>query len=270
MAASGELYVEVDAEHGGRWVSLRAPSGREWLWRRDAPARVQVRPGDPFVDAGGLEECLPTIGGIPDHGDAWSRRWVADNDCLVVHGDGYELHRRIVVEGAGLVASYRLAAEPGWRFIWAGHALLELSTSARLVAPAGHPTVVGSAAGSTRTSWPWLSGTDLSRLGESDGSALMIFLVDLSEITVRDEAEQLTVSLVAGDAPHAIAVWRNLGGWPEAAPYRSIGVEPVLGRTGDLSVAGPGDAVTVPPSGVVEWSLRLTTSAVARPSQPLP
>ena len=42
---------------------------------RRSPRRARVAPGDAFVDAGGLEECLPTVRGAPDHGDAWSRPW---------------------------------------------------------------------------------------------------------------------------------------------------------------------------------------------------
>ncbi|MFC3894567.1 hypothetical protein ACFOWZ_24060 [Lentzea rhizosphaerae] len=68
------LHAEVDRDLGGRWTTLRT-AHREWLWHRADPARSAVAPGDPFVDAGGLEECIPTVRGTPDHGDAWSRPW---------------------------------------------------------------------------------------------------------------------------------------------------------------------------------------------------
>ncbi|MCQ8193297.1 hypothetical protein [Streptomyces rugosispiralis] len=54
------LEIVTDPAHGGRWTSLRA-DGHEWLWRRPAPERERVSPGDAFVDAGGLEECVPTV-----------------------------------------------------------------------------------------------------------------------------------------------------------------------------------------------------------------
>jgi hypothetical protein len=57
----------------------------------------------------------------------------------------------------------------------------------------------------------------------------------------------------------SIALWRNLGGFPDTDPYRSTGVEPMLGRVFDLAEAGPGDAARVPASGEVRW--RLTVSA---------
>ncbi len=258
MAAEGEIRVVVDAEHGGRWTSLRAPNGREWLWRRDAPERSQVRPGDAFVDAGGLEECIPTVGGAPDHGDAWSRRWVADGDGLLVRGDGYELRRTTATRGGLLTAAYRLQAVPGWRFIWSGHALLDVSTEARLVAPTGHPVVVGDPSGERTCRWPWLGATDLGLLGPPDGTAMMVRLLDLHELTVLDRGDRLTLSLSAPGLPRTMAIWRNLGGWPEAAPYRSVGIEPLLGRTADRAIGAPGDVVTVPGSGSVSWTLSIS------------
>jgi len=52
-------------------------------------------------------------------------------------------------------------------------------------------------------------------------------------------------------------------GFPQPNPYRSIGVEPMLGHVFELDTAGPNDAVTVPDSGTVDWnctSLRLDNS----------
>jgi len=45
------------------------------------------------------------------------------------------------------------------------------------------------------------------------------------------------------------------GGWPPGAPYRSIGVEPMLGRAFNAAEAAPGDAAVVPPSGKLSWRL---------------
>lgn len=255
-----EIHVQVDPDHGGRWTSLQGSGGREWLWRRDAPERERVHPGDPFVDAGGLEECFPTLGGPPDHGDAWSRRWVADGDWLVVEGADYQLRRRIVTGGATLTADYRVVAAPGYRFIWTAHALLRLSTAAMLLVPDGHPTLVHDGRAEHATRWPRLDGTDLSTLGPADGTALMILLRDLSEVTVVDGPDRLTMSLASDDGPRSIAVWRNLGGWPDAAPYRSIGVEPMIGRAGALSVAGPDQAAVVGAGGSAAWTLTIATA----------
>ena len=72
-----------------------ASRGREWLWHHADPARTSVRPGAPFVDAGGLEECIPTVRGTPDHGLAWSRPWQRIGDEDVVDCAEFTLHRRV-------------------------------------------------------------------------------------------------------------------------------------------------------------------------------
>jgi hypothetical protein len=65
-----------------------------------------------------------------------------------------------------------------------------------------------------------------------------------------------------------VAIWRNLGGFPPGAPYRSIGVEPMLGAVFDLAEAsGPQDAVTVSASGEVAWDLMITGTG-PRPQGP--
>ena len=68
----------MDLDSGGRWTSLRG-GGREWLWRNAEAnvlaARLAVRPGHSFADAGGVEEALPTVCGHPDHGDVWCQPW---------------------------------------------------------------------------------------------------------------------------------------------------------------------------------------------------
>ena len=102
-----------------------------------------------------MEEFLPTIGGPPDHGDVWSRPWQPEGDGLAVTVDNYALHRATRIDDGGVRASYRLTAKPGRRFIWAGHALLDLSTRASLVVPEDHPLWVNSDQGPMHTRWPW-------------------------------------------------------------------------------------------------------------------
>ena len=241
------VTASFDLAHGGRWTSLRA-AGREWLWHRPDPLREGVRPGDPFVDAGGVEECVPTIRGVPDHGAAWSRPWTpAGVDC----GE-FRLSRT----WTGDTAAYRLEAAPGFRFVWAAHALLGLSADATLEAPAGTETRID---GGAVEAWP----TPLAALGPDDGTAVGAILVDCPTVTVAD-GERLTFTLEAPGQPVATALWRNLGGWPEPAPYRSIGVEPMLGRVFAPAGAGPGDAAVVPPGGVCAWRLRVTATGENR------
>lgn len=240
----------TDLARGGRWTSLRL-AGREWLWSRPDPARASVRPGDAFVDVGGLEECIPTVRGVPDHGAAWSRAWRRVGDEDVVTCDDFVLRRRLVVD-SGVTASYRIEAAPGYRFVWAAHATVDVSAAAYLDLPHGAPTRIYPDDGPSYVDGAWPAG-NLNRLGPDDGTAVGAVVVGVRAVGVVDGA-RLDLRL-ATDAPTAIAVWRNLGGWPAGQPYRSIGVEPMLGSVFDLATAGPSDAVTVPARGSVTWEL---------------
>lgn len=279
------LDVRTDAAHGGRWTSLSG-GGREWLWHRDEPRRDRVAVGDAFADAGGLEECIPTVRGTPDHGDAWSRPWTAlDEQGLehVVHCPDFSLTRRISVDDDGtVIADYRLTAEPGYRFIWAGHALLDVSPRATLEFDQGTKVrLFPEAAPYLRDPWPadaaWVegdwpspSGLRLDTFGPDDGSAVgaAAYAGEACESAststlVLDGSDLLRMTVEAADAqPTAIALWRNLGGYPQPGPYRSIGVEPMLGRVFDLSGARDGDSAVTPATGEVHW--RLTIAAFRR------
>lgn len=259
----------TDLEHGGRWTSLRL-GGREWLWQRMDPARLEVEAGDPFVDAGGLEECVPTVRGTPDHGAAWSRPWRRIGDEDVVDCHDFVLHRRIRAQDDRVVARYRLSAAPGYRFVWAAHTLLDLGVGARILLPdgvpvrvypeaapllggewpAGAPFVVGT--------WPRPLGLALSELGPDDGTAIGATALDVSTVEVLDAGRRLSMRIEADvGIPVSVAIWRNLGGFPAGAAYRSVGVEPMLGRVFDLASADEDDAVTVPADGEVAWALHL-------------
>jgi len=273
------LTVQVDADHGGRWTSLHG-GGREWLWSRDEPRRVHVSPGGDFADAGGLEECVPTVRGTPDHGDVWSRPWAVSGESgfdHVVRGRDFELHRCIDVRRGVVVADYRLVAEPGFRFLWAGHALLDLSANAQLQLD-GNPKarLFPEAAAYLARPWPecapWIegdwpspAGVPLGSLGPHDGSAIGAVMYHRGDAAatatavVHDGPDSLRISLRAEGQPTGIALWRNLGGFPAEDPYRSIGVEPMLGRVFDLADAADGDCAVTPASGEVSW--RLTIAA---------
>ncbi|WP_369227200.1 hypothetical protein AB5J52_42540 [Streptomyces sp. R39] len=264
------LDVVTDLAHGGRWTSLRH-GGREWLWRRESPGRHRVAPGDAFVDAGGVEECVPTVRGTPDHGDAWSRPWTRDADGAgeTVRCDRFTLTRTLRAAADGVEAAYVLRADPGFRFLWAAHALLDLSEEAVVRARRGAPTrLFPEAAPLLDRPWPdgapWVAGTwpaplglRLDRFGPDDGTAVGA-VVDGGRCCVHDGADRLALAVEAEGQPLAVALWRNLGGFPAGRPYRSTGVEPMLGRVFDLADAGPDDAARVPASGEVRWLLTVT------------
>lgn len=270
--------VSVDLDRGGRWTSLRL-GGREWLMSRDEPRRPRVAPGDPFADAGGIEECVPTVRGRPDHGDVWSRAWHdAGDGGAEARCDDFTLRRWIMPGDGRVSARYRLSADPGYRFVWAAHALLDVSPRAVLRVP-GSPAVRlypeaaalldepwPPGAPFVTVRWPGPGGLRLDRVGPDDGTAvgaIGAIVGGCAEVTVRDgDGPGLRMRLNPGAGVPtqgaSVALWRNLGGFPGGRPYRSIGVEPMLGSVFDLAEARrEGDAVTVPRAGYVEWELEI-------------
>jgi len=272
------LRVDVDLEHGGRWTSLRT-ADREWLWSRPDPRRDGVRPGDDFVDAGGVEECFPTVRGTPDHGWAWALPWDGVDHDAHVAVDGLRLRRRLDLDGGAVTARYDVDGPPGQPFVHAAHALLDLRVDACIDSPAQRvrvfddPSPVGAdvswSGTAVETDWPDPWGVPLQEFGPDDGTAVG-FALDCDEVSVVDGADALTWRIegqwiegqrvegqrVDGSLPCAVAVWRNLGGFPADVGYRSIGIEPLVGRGFDRSE--PGHAAAVPASGTVGWTVRCT------------
>ncbi|SFF40632.1 hypothetical protein SAMN05216251_113125 [Actinacidiphila alni] len=258
------VRIVTDLAHGGRWTSLRA-GDREWLWCRDEPRRADVRPGDAFADAGGIEECLPTVRGVPDHGDVWSRPWRREGGTECVDHPDFRLARRIGTgPGGAAVVDYRLNAAPGFRFLWAAHALLDLAEGARIVLPDGARGRLYPDGGANWSPFDWPHADPAPEqawdvLGSDDGTAVGA-IVEAGAVTVADGPDRLRFALDVAGQPAAVALWRNLRGFPEGAPYRSIGVEPMLGRVFDLAAAGERDAACVPAGGEVRWRLTVTHS----------
>jgi hypothetical protein len=177
---------------------------REWLWHRPDPARCAVRPGDAFVDAGGLEECLPTVRGVPDHGALWSVPWRPDG---TVDADGFTLARTIRQVDGTVIADYRLAGEPGRPFIWAAHALLELSPAARLDAAPGTRVRVYDAGVEPWADQIW--PLPLRELGPVDGTAVGAVLTDCPSATVAGSRRRARTA-PSGSNP----CWVRSSTWP--------------------------------------------------------
>ncbi|MEV6281511.1 hypothetical protein [Kribbella sp. NPDC051770] len=251
--------VGVDLTDGGRWTSL-VLGGREWLW--SGPGLVSgPRTGDPaFTDAGGLDECFPTVRGLPDHGGLWNQVWTTDGSWDIVEWDGTLLRRKILADELTVTANYRLTAPAGYRFVWAAHALLDCAVGASIDVPDG------TACRLYLDDSPWVADTwptslGLGTYGPTDGSAVGAVL-DTPSASVRDRGRRLTFELSCPGQPVSTALWRNLGGFPAGTPYRSLGVEPMLGRVFGLDEAGTGDAAVVPESGELEWRLTVTAEPV--------
>lgn len=249
--------VTVDAQHGGRWTSLTDPDGKEWLWARPDPARLAVRPGDAFVDVGGVEECLPTIGGTPDHGDVWTRPWRVTAGRLEVTTGALNLYRAISA-GARVVVDYELRGPAGTTFVWALHMLLDPAEGTRIEAEPGPCRAWPGHVQLVETTWPdVLAIADYDTLGPDDGTAMFCLLPDRPFVTVRHGEARLRIRLACDGQPGSYGIWRNLGGYPfgQQDTYRNFGVEPMLGRVFDVTQAAPGEAARLPADGRLRWQV---------------
>ena len=218
------LHWSVDLDRGGRWTSL-STADREWLWtnpdRAIAAERASVRadpadhPEPAFVDAGGGEECWPTVRGAPDHGAVWSRIWSGHpSDATVTIPGVGSLHRRIT-GSESVDVSYEIAGAPGTGFLHAVHLLVDVGPTARLLVP-GTPTM--QVLDSDRPDRRWPDGLD--RLGPDDGTAVCALLPGTTTVTVVDGRHALRLGWHSSDHPEqsSLLLWRNLRGWPDAAP----------------------------------------------------
>jgi hypothetical protein len=266
------VAVTTDLPLGGRWTSLRAGGAhgqREWLWsnpRVSVAERASVRAGTPFVDAGGAEECLPSVVGAADlghdHGDVWCRPWVGEPwDAAVRTRDGLTLRRRMGERAGAVRVDYDITGPPGTGLLHAVHLLLDLSEEARLQLPGAVDVEVQdrpSRGDRTRTVWPDGDGVRLDRFGPTDGTARCA-VVASDAVDVLDGCDRLSLRWGAPPGvPVSLVVWRNLGGWPAESPYRSIGVEPMIGAATDVAAATPRQLAVIGDDGSLTWWLEVS------------
>ncbi|MGQ4534877.1 hypothetical protein ACUH9Y_07260 [Dermabacteraceae bacterium P13115] len=254
-------------ELGGRWTSLRG-GGREWLWHNEPlrEAREAVHPGAAFVDAGGGEECFPCLRSPYDHGDIFNRPWrrvpprpgcAASGQSVtesVATPQGLILQRSYLREGNDAVLRYQVDAAAPADFSHHAHLLLDLSPSARLIP------------GPYRRSHFWdgeqedptVSEQMMSHLGDGPTSARCFSLFGCSQVRIVDRGLSLVLTLepLSHGLPTSFVVWRNLNGWPEDSPYRSIGIEPSIGWGVDLPSDFP--LAHAAPGNPARWSLRIS------------
>ncbi|MFX4273955.1 hypothetical protein ACQBAR_02170 [Propionibacteriaceae bacterium Y1685] len=160
------------------------------------------------------------------------------------------------------MVDHLITGEPGRPFVHAVHLLLDLSPAARILLP-GRPEVrvLGSDGDDVYGAWPVIGGVDLSLLGPDDGTATCAVLPGVNACTIVDDHDQLHLRWrrTAGDgAGEGLILWRNLRGWPDP-PYRSIGVEPMLGHTADHSETAL--AARLDADGRAHWYLELSDAS---------
>lgn len=182
----------------------------------------------------------------------------------------FRLARRIRTDADTLVADYRLTATPGYRFLWAAHALLDVSPHATLTIPDGTATRLYPDDGSrwTAGAWPLVDDVPLDRLGPDDGTAVGA-VVTTAQVSVHDGRDTLHLSVESPDHPVSVALWRNLAGLPGDRPVplhrRRTDAGPRLRPVGGGGVrhrAGPrvgGDPLAPDDQGDDGWACAVNT-----------
>jgi hypothetical protein len=165
-----------------------------------------------------------------------------------------------------VIIRYEVRGRPATSFLHAVHALIEVGPQARLIVPGARTFTVLDDDAPPRV---WPSGLD--ELGPDDGTAVCALLHDCHEATVVDEDYALTLNWdsTSDSSLCSLLFWRNLRGWPAPTPYRSIGIEPMIGRVADLAHGEPPDRANTDAEGRFRWSLTINCSTVVRrPSFP--
>ncbi len=207
-----------------------------------SPVAVRSGPATPSPTRG-LEECVPpcadcpttaTPGRGPGAGRVGGRRGVPR----------LPLTRRIRERENAVVADYTLAAEPGYRFVWAAHACCSLRGPLdRRCRTRGDPALPGRGDRWIAGVWPTADGVPLDRLGPTTGAP--------SEPSCSPPGWPCTtapirclLSVEADGQPVAVALWRNLGGFPRTRPT----VRSASSRCSAASSTVPRPTTETPPS----------------------
>lgn len=159
-----EIEVVVVPALGLKLTNLRAPRGREWLWRNDQIPLAPPKPGGRFLDqgdSGGWDECFPTVApspipgapagtpSLPDHGELWTAEWTSSvyehpgGTTLAGAASGrllpYQFHREVTVDRADPVVRlrYRLrhTGSAPFPWIWSAHPVLNVQPGTLLELP---------------------------------------------------------------------------------------------------------------------------------------
>lgn len=173
--ANDQISIAVRADLGGKVISLRDANGLEWLSRSDRPYAKRsdgMSYGSSEFD--GIDEIFPNLNkeeltladgrkvSLNDHGEVWTKVWTRLDEpgiALAVEGSDfpYRLERRIRLEGASVVFSYRLVhtgTEP-FPYAYCFHPLWAIHAGLRVEMLAEQPCI-------------WLYGKGVEGLGKGE------------------------------------------------------------------------------------------------------
>jgi hypothetical protein len=286
-----EIRMDVWPTIGGKVSSLIDKADKFDLmfnYPMELPTRAQY--DQRFDDSwcAGWDECFPAVAPgkypghpydgspIPDHGELWGLPTTAvptkNGITTVWHGlrFGYRLTRKLHLEGPSILAEYTLInlAPFEFRFVWSLHALLSMSSPARIEVANQPFRFSHDAEGIDQQlpfEWPNLtpeiSLADLHSLPARKGWKAFSLAPISSQVVIRypERKRSLAISFSSEDNLQAHwGIWINTGGW---AGNRNFSIEPITGRYDQLDRSVADDSAgRISPMGRCEWSVRWTLS----------
>lgn len=251
---SDALSVGIVPGSGGRIASLRDRVREyEWMWAPpEMPGGALTRSiGDDFAGSPlvGADECIPTVGPcvvdgteMPDHGEAWTKRFAASRAANGAHRAEVELRRvpmrfarTASVTDATLRLDYEVHRLDGTPrpWLWSWHPLMVMPSEPVLSAVGVHPSCrLESGEGVTasddfvRTPLDHDAGP-LRRLnlGGPGRSAKLFFDVEPEgSMTLADSSRGVAITVAwRGEAIRGLGLWINRGGWNG---FEHVAIEP--------------------------------------------
>lgn len=242
-------------------------------------------------DAGGWDECFPTVGACefhgrayPDHGDIWRRPWdaVVKHDSLLAHVSAYSaplrFSRWLSLDGPTMHLRYSVAntGTDGADFLWSAHPLFRVEEGDRILLPSSvdEVAVESSSSGNplksgSHASWPiaeLASGghVDLSIVGKNDGvTSHKLFAGPLDIGWCGIYREQLQLGIVMGFHPAQTpfaGLWISQGAWPTSGSgpkQYAVALEPTTAPCDALDQAAKlGFAHHLLPQAEFSWPLQ--------------
>lgn len=281
-------------DFGGKMISLTSiRTGEEFLLPPLHPYK-RLEAMEPFEqgDAGGFDECLPSVAAceamgqeppVADHGDLWRLAWEAEvtREMVRMQVDAVSrplrLTRTATFRGRALVLRYDLQnlSERAVPWLWSAHPLFKVSSGDRILLPDAvrAATVEGSCAGDftegSVIAWPHAQTNtgdivDLSTIHAVDGrTAHKLFVSAGSPAWAALYRTELGQGVLMRFDPRALpflGLWICHGAWPARGLHRqyTVALEPTTSDTDSLTKAAQrGTARILAPLGHTSWEIEL-------------
>lgn len=281
-------------DSGGKMISLTSiRTGEEFLLPPLHPYK-RLEATEPFEqgDAGGFDECLPSVAAcdamgqeppVADHGDLWRLAWKAEatSEMICMQVDAVSRPLRLIrtaaFRGRALVLRYELynLSERTIPWLWSAHPLFKITPGDRILLPdaVGAAAVEDSCAGDfskgSVIAWPHAHTNtgnivDLSAIHTADGrTAHKLFVSMESSAWAALYRRELSQGILIRFDPSILpflGLWICHGAWPARGLRRqyTVALEPTTSDADSLvEAAQRGTARILDPHGHTSWEIEM-------------